>query len=194
MKKTMKGLALGMIIGALLMLPVSSLAGSPTVFSLVNALYPILVEGTVYQEDLPILNYEGSTYVPLRTMGELLSVNIFWNETLRQVEISHGEPTENEAFRNITVSGSRGSYVITGEARIFEATVQYEVEDGHYVLLEGFTTASEGAPGWGTFTINIELPEASLPQNATLRLILFEASAKDGSHINELPVTLDVFS
>jgi hypothetical protein len=190
----MKGLILGIIIGAVLMLPVSSFASSLTQYILVKAQYPIMVDDNLYEGDLPILNYDGSTYVPLRTLSDLLNVNIFWNETLRQVEISHGDPTENQAFRNITVSGTNGNYVVTGEARIFEAVLQYEVEDGHYVYLEGSEMASVGAPDWGTFTINLNIPESDLPNNATLMLILFEESAMDGSRVNELFVVLDTFN
>ena len=193
MNKTLKGLTLGIVIGAVLMLSTSLYANTVTQFILVNARYPIMVDGDLYDGDLPILNYEGSTYVPLRALSELLNVNISWNEALRQVEISHGTPTENQAFRNITVSGSQGNYVVSGEARVFEATVQYEVEDGHFIYQEGFVTASEGAPGWGTFTLNINIPEASLPEYGTLSLILFEESAEDGSRMHELIVTLDVF-
>ncbi len=194
MNKTMKGLILGIIIGAVLMLPVSSFASSLTQYILVKAQYPIMVDDNLYEGDLPILNYNGSTYVPLRTLSDLLNVNIFWNETLRQVEISHGDPTENQAFRNITVSGTNGNYVVTGEARIFEAVLQYEVEDGHYVYLEGSEMASAGAPDWGTFTINLNIPESDLPNNATLMLILFEESAMDGSRVNELFIVLDTFN
>jgi hypothetical protein len=189
----MKGLIIGVIIGAVLMLPISSFASSLTQYILVKAQYPIMVDGNMYEGDLPILNYEGSTYVPLRTLSDLLNVNIFWNETLRQVEITHGDPTENQAFRNISVTGSQGNYIVTGEARIFEATLQYEVEDGHYIYLEGFEMASAGAPDWGTFTLNLNIPEAELPNNATMMLILFEESAMDGSRVNELFVVLEVF-
>ncbi len=194
MNKSLRHLILGIAIGALLMLPTSLFAGTLTQFILVNARYPIVVDEQVYEGDLPILNYEGSTYVPLRALSDLLNVSISWNETRRQVEITHGERMENQAFRNIAVSGTQGNYVVTGEARVFEATIQYEVEDGHVIFLDGFVTASEGAPGWGTFTINISIPEADLPDNATLMLILFEESAKDGSRLHELPVTLEVFS
>ena len=193
MNKTMKGLALGFAIGALSMLPIASFANSFAQYILVDAKYPIVVEDDIYEGDLPILNYEGYTYVPLRTMSELLSVNIFWNETLKRVEISHGNPTQNVAFRNVSVTGSQGNYVVTGEARIFEATLQYEVEDGHNVLLAGFETSSAGAPAWGTFTIDITIPEANLPENGTLTLILFEASAKDGTPVNQLYVPLETF-
>lgn len=196
MNKKIKDLIVGIIIGAVLTLPTSSFASasSLTKYFLVKAQYPIMVNENLYKGDLPILNYQGSTYVPLRALSELLNVNISWNKAPKQVEITHKDPTNNQAFRNITVSGSQGKYVITGEARVFEATIQYEVEDGHYIFSKGFTTASEGAPGWGAFTFNIDIPKKSLPDNATLSLILFEESAKDGSRINELVVTLEVFS
>lgn len=194
MNKTFKGMILGILIGAVLMLPISSFASSLTQYILVEAQYPIMVDDNQYEGELPILNYEGSTYVPLRTMSELLEVDIFWNEILKQVEITHGDPTQNQAFRNIAVSGSQGNYIVAGEARIFEANLQYEVEDGHYIYLEGFATASEGAPSWGTFTFNINIPEEDLPNNATLMLILFESSPMDGSRINELPVVLETFN
>lgn len=194
MNKTIKGLVMGIVIGAVLMLSTSLYASTVTRFILVNAQYPILVDGALYEGDRPILNYEGSTYVPLRALSELLNVNISWNEATRQVEISHKDATESQAFRNVSVTGSRGNYVVTGEARVFEATIQYEVEDGHFLLQQGFVTASEGAPGWGAFTIDIRIPEESLPANGTLMLILFEESAKDGSRLHETPVLLETFS
>ena len=194
MNKTFKGMIMGILIGAVLMLPITSFASSLTQYILVEAQYPIMVDDNLYEGDLPILNYEGSTYVPLRTMSELLEVNIFWNEIETRVEITHGDPVQNQAFRNIAVSGSQGNYVVAGEARIFEANLQYEVEDGHFIYLEGFATASEGAPSWGTFTFNINIPAEDLPQNATLMLILFESSPMDGSRINELPVVLETFN
>lgn len=77
--------------------------------------------------------------------------------------------------------------VIRGLARTFEATVQYELEDGHFILAEGFVTASEGAPGWGEFEIVIEFDK---PTSDSGMVILFEESAKDGSRINEIKIPL----
>lgn len=194
MTKTIKGFAVGVLVGALLM--VSTYAGANAVnqYLLIKADYPIYVDDEMYQSNLPILNYQGRTYAPLRAISELLNVKIMWNEELHRVEISPGQPpVENSAFRKIAVTGSQGTYVVTGEARIFEATYQYEVSDGHQVFMQGFGTASSGAPDWGTFTINVSIEPSELPVNGTVSLFLFEESANDGSVINELAIVLEVF-
>lgn len=76
--------------------------------------------------------------------------------------------------------------VVRGLARVFEATVQYEFEDGHYVLDKGFTTASEGAPGWGEFEFTINLDEKTF--NGLGKVVIYEESAKDGSRLHELHI------
>lgn len=195
MTKTIKGFALGVVVGALLMVSTYAVAGQATQYVLTKANYPIFVGGKLYEGNLPMLNFKGYTYAPLRAVSEIFGVKIFWNDALQQVEITPGErPVENSAFRNINVSGSKGEYTVTGEARVFEATFQYEVSDGHMVFAKGFYTTNEGAPAWSPFTLNVKVAQASLPKNGALTLALFEESAKDGSIINELGVTLEVFA
>lgn len=197
MRKTIKGFAIGLVVGAGCMLATSVFADTIKEYVLVQSDYPIYVNDNLYQSEVrPILNYEGHTYVPLRAVSELLDVGIKWDANQRRVDISQGieEPLENAAFRNIEVSGSQGQYLVTGEARIFEATLQYEVSDGHFVFLKDFATASTGAPDWGTFALELNIPEEDLPTNGTLTVYLYEESAKDGSIINELPVVLEIFS
>ncbi len=194
MSNMTKTFIIGLLVGLCLIFTTSLFASSQKEFILTEARYPIFVNGNLYQGDLPILNLAGHTYIPLRAVSNLLGSTTTWNETLRQVEITFGSPSiENSAFRNIVVFGSKGTYTVVGEARVFEATVQYEVEDGHVIFLEGFETARIGAPDWGVFTIDIHIPEESLPNHGQLTLILFEESAKDGSRLNELSVPLESF-
>ncbi|MDQ0253433.1 hypothetical protein J2S74_000805 [Evansella vedderi] len=99
---------------------------------------------------------------------------------------------ENNAFKVFQpapYTEVENQVVVRGLARVFEATLQYELEDGHYILARGFTTASDGAPEWGEFEILIDFDYVS---NSTVTLILFEESAKDGSRINELVIPLTV--
>lgn len=51
--------------------------------------------------------------------------------------------TENDAFRNIHVVGENGKYTVTGEARVYEATMHYAVSDGHIYYVEDI--AKDGA-------------------------------------------------
>ncbi|HHW39107.1 MAG TPA: hypothetical protein GXX18_18045 [Bacillales bacterium] len=102
--------------------------------------------------------------------------------------------SESTAFRNISVAGKNGEYVVNGEARVFEAVFLYTVEDGHdYVIEETQATANEGAPAWSPFELKISIPEDQLPMNGALTLELYEKSAKDGSVINETFVKLEEF-
>lgn len=66
-----------------------------------------------------------------------------------------------------------------GTASVFEGTVSYrlEGEDGE-TIAEGFTTATEGGPGRGTFQALVEF-QVDEPTDATL--VAFEVSAADGS-------------
>lgn len=50
--------------------------------------YPIMVNGQEFKSDsLPALNYQGTTYLPLKSIGDVLNVKVEWNKDLKQVEI-----------------------------------------------------------------------------------------------------------
>jgi hypothetical protein len=100
---------------------------------------------------------------------------------------------ENNAFRNIEVTGESGFYIITGEARVYEAVYRYAVTDGHIYFIDDFETVSEGGPSWSKFSLEITLAKKQLPVNGTITLELFEDSAKDGSRANELMIPLETF-
>ncbi|MFD1927898.1 Gmad2 immunoglobulin-like domain-containing protein [Sporosarcina siberiensis] len=99
---------------------------------------------------------------------------------------------ENEAFQVFEPSPNekvQNQIIVRGLARVFEGTLNYAFEDGHFIIDQGFVTASEGAPGWGVFefTVNIENAPEGL-----YKILLFEKSAKDGSIINELMIPVEV--
>ncbi|MYL51217.1 hypothetical protein GLV98_17100 [Halobacillus litoralis] len=101
---------------------------------------------------------------------------------------------DGQAFRDITVTGEKGSYVVKGEARVFEGSFMYSVEDGHNVQVEPTAfQVDEGAPSWSTFELEIDIPEEDLPMFGTLTLTLFEESAKDGSPTNVNYIPLENF-
>jgi hypothetical protein len=96
---------------------------------------------------------------------------------------------QNDIFQNVTVKKVKAdTYEVKGQAMIFEAVVDYVVEDGHNELTKGHVMASKGAPEWGDFSFTLHVKKAE--PNSTLMLILYETSAKDGSRRLELPIPL----
>lgn len=191
-----KGFMVGLVMGGLLMSALPSMAATNKSYSLTEAAYPIEVNGSAYTgQGLPVLTYKGNTYVPLRAMGDMLGASVAWNDKLGKVVISSGAAIApcNNAFCDVLVTGSAGHYTVTGKGRVFEAVMQYAVEDGHDYLLEGHQQLEEGAPAWSPFSLDITIPPEQLPANGTLTLELFENSAKDGSRINVLTIPLETF-
>ena len=79
---------------------------------------------------------------------------------------------------------------ISGEASVFEGNVQWRISDrSGRVLAEGFTTASLGAPGRGTFSVSATYTVTT----ETIAFVeVFSRSPKDGSvdELVRIPVTL----
>jgi hypothetical protein len=69
-----------------------------------------------------------------------------------------------------------GPLRVSGAATVFEATVSWEVLQDGSVVRSGFTTASTGAPGRGTWTLVVR----GLPPG-TYQVAAWETSMKDGS-------------
>jgi hypothetical protein len=71
---------------------------------------------------------------------------------------------------------------------VFEAAFSWVVEDEHEELFSGHAITDAGAPALGNFSFDITVKKKRA--NSILHLVLFEASAKDGSRQHELPVKL----
>ncbi len=93
------------------------------------------------------------------------------------------EPQENEEVD--------GTFTVRGEARVFEGAFSWRLEDGHFVLKEGHATTDAGAPEWGSFQFDVEFEQTT---NPIVTLVLYEASAKDGSPQHELIIPLQADS
>lgn len=103
----------------------------------------------------------------------------------------HLQPlAENDAFRLFEPAPESevgSSFLVSGEARVFEAVFQWTLEDGHNILAEGHVMADQGAPEWGSFEFEVQYSGAT---NTNLMLVLYVASAKDGSPEHELIIPL----
>ncbi len=114
-------------------------------------------------------------------------------DTLQTTPPTVIEPTlkkyENQRFRQVTVEKvGENQFRIQGEGQIFEANLNWVVEDGHDELKSGFSSTKVAAPNWGKFdfTLNVEKER----ENSTLLLILFEINMENGSRRHELPIPL----
>ncbi|MEA4924459.1 MAG: Gmad2 immunoglobulin-like domain-containing protein [Syntrophomonadaceae bacterium] len=78
---------------------------------------------------------------------------------------------------------------ISGNARVFEATVNYRLKDAQgNVLAEGHANASQGAPGRGDFKGQLAFT-TSEPGKGQLEV--FEVSMKDGSDRNKVVIPVE---
>ena len=78
---------------------------------------------------------------------------------------------------------------ISGTARVFEATVSYRLKDTNGNLIaQGFTTASEGAPGRGDFRAELTFKPAAAGKG---QMEVFWASPKDGSDQDKVIIPVE---
>jgi germination protein M len=78
---------------------------------------------------------------------------------------------------------------VSGSARVFEATVNIRlVDDTGKILSEGFTTASEGAPGRGDFKYALNF-SAATPGKGDLEV--YWTSPKDGEILDKVSVPVN---
>lgn len=80
---------------------------------------------------------------------------------------------------------------LTGSARAFEATINYQIRDamGRIVTRERAATATQGAPTFGQFDAQLQFDQPPATQNGIL--MVYTRSARDGSiqDLVEVPVT-----
>lgn len=82
-----------------------------------------------------------------------------------------------------------GPLQVVGQARVFEAVFQVRLEDVNgNILSEQRVMASEGAPGWGDFNLDIPYPSADGERTGMLRV--FTYSPKDGSVLDQIIIPL----
>ncbi|WP_010272135.1 stalk domain-containing protein [Paenibacillus senegalensis] len=84
-----RDISIGIVVGAALVVGTTSAYSAVKQYILLDASYPIYVNGVKYEDAAsPILNYEGSTYIPLAKMGDLTGVDYKWNAEKQRVEIN----------------------------------------------------------------------------------------------------------
>lgn len=92
-----KVFANGFILGAILFGSLTAFA--TTNYQAITATFPVLVNGKTLTTDKPIVVIDGSTYLPLKAIGEALGVGVNWNNDLKRVEIGETPKTEASAVK-----------------------------------------------------------------------------------------------
>jgi hypothetical protein len=128
LKKHLVSLLVGVLIGAVAMTAVPAY-GAVKQYILTKVNYPIVVDGVAYNDpSRPILNYDGSTYIPLAKLGDLLGVQYEWNAEKQRVEINTGggvtaaTPSAPGASAGGGVAGRKGD-VLQPDTEIIEPEI-----------------------------------------------------------------------
>ena len=96
MKKFISGIVTGALLTSTIALAASYVAEP--------ASFKVLVNGKEFTSDPPALVVNGSTYLPLRAVGDALGVPVVWNAELKQAEV--GNAPSEEVNKAITIDGN----------------------------------------------------------------------------------------
>ena len=105
MKKFVSGMLAGAVLAGTVAFGAQYVADTAT--------FKVLVNGKEFNSDKPIVAIEGSTYLPLKAIGEALGVPVQWNEELKQVEVGSEKSSDVSAvsgytFENLSVEEVQG--------------------------------------------------------------------------------------
>jgi len=90
----MKKIVIGFVIGFVTAMSLSVFAANTDIFQAQKATFDVFVNGEKFETDKPIVAIEGSTYLPLKAIGEVLNVSVDWNEEQRRVDIEKEQELE----------------------------------------------------------------------------------------------------
>lgn len=109
MKKRMSGLAI--LIGVFCITVLMTNAVSDSIIAL-KATFDIYVNDEEYKGENPPIVIEGRTYLPLRAIGDVLGIEVEWNQELRRVEVARPSGEEIIQDKEEIPSGPLGYDVI----------------------------------------------------------------------------------
>lgn len=104
MKVKFKELLLGIVIGGVIFGAIPVIANNIDTFFAKKVDYPIMVNGETTKLNMPIVSIDDRTYIPLRSLCDVLGISIFWNEDYRRIEITKDisyEKKEGNGFMNV---------------------------------------------------------------------------------------------
>lgn len=118
-----KGFLKGFIIGGLIF---SSISLATVSYTALKATFPIMINGQPWECEKPVVVIDGSTYLPLKAIGEVLGVNVKWNSELSRVEIGEMIQSEIKSYSRLTPApiGESQFIKISNYSEEYTATVE----------------------------------------------------------------------
>lgn len=165
-----KQLIIGFIIGAV-MFSLAPVSAAIEEFILYKTDYKIMIDGKEYiSVDKPILNYQGTTYGPLRPMLEAAGLNVEWNVSLSQAEVTappQAQSTiESEVMtlpetpaEQITQTPDGITQIDTWEDKQYIGTlyVRNRIRENGYDFVKIRSTSSQSPLTYGTYNTNWQI-------------------------------------
>ncbi len=144
----------------------------------------MVTEAITYPHQLIALD-AGDNTITVNFIGEL------WSEEL-------GEPADDDPEMILRVEAQPGQpapnpLVVWGRARVYEATFQLVVEDGHYHLSEDVITVAEGGPSSAEFAVVVTMDSYTSPHGTVVASV---EDAADGGmrEVAAIPISFGVAS
>ncbi len=147
----MKKIIFGFIIGVI----TCSVIGVVASYVCDVADFKVIVNGSEFVSEQPILDVDGRTYLPLKAIGDVLDIPVYWNEEKYQVEI--GTPSNNKKTESIstpTIQSNTFSPTVAEQNAVKKAQSYLKFTSFSYsglidqLKFEGFTTSE------ATFGVN----------------------------------------
>lgn len=122
----MKKFVIGLILGSI----ITGTVGAAAQYVLTPITYNITVNGNSLQdEQYPMLNWNGTTYLSLRKTTEAIGATLFWNEAAKTAEL-----TTSQSTTNVSVTSS-GSQTMKSEFFVLrEEPIMYVIYDNEYFV------------------------------------------------------------
>mgnify|MGYP001103828168 CR=1 FL=1 len=122
----MKKVVFGFILGVIVCLSIQGFADTISIFKAERATFEVYVKDQKFQSDKPIVTIGGSTYLPLKDIGNTLGVPVEWNSNKKRVEIDmHKVATVNKVELLIKSKALTVNEDYTPAPKIIESSGKY---------------------------------------------------------------------
>lgn len=74
-------------------------------YKLLRATYDVYINGQEYSDTLPVLNYEGHTYIPLTTFCKIVDAKTTWNHDAVMINVTNSKQSITNTTNESTLYG-----------------------------------------------------------------------------------------